>query len=194
LIDVEHWEDLTMSIEEILRAGARWFPGITAVSFLPYLLVWGVPSGPDWSGTLEAIAAMALWGVIALAVYAASAILHELLHAAAMLLVGVPAKSIRFGSRIREGVIYVHTDVPTSARAYRLVLVAPAILQGLLPIAAGTGYGRLWLVLYGYVMLASAIGDLAVFRLIRKLPPDAIVRDHPEQVGCRVLSRQTTAE
>ncbi|MEX1054534.1 MAG: DUF3267 domain-containing protein, partial [Rhodothermales bacterium] len=171
------WEELTLTMEEIARFGLRWFPWITAASFLPYLLAWGFPSGPAWSGTLDAVTEMAIWAAIGLSVYAVSAVVHELLHAAAMLLVGVPGKSIRFGGRIREGIIYVHTDVAMSARAYRVVLLTPAALQGVIPIVAGTALGWLWLVLYGYVMLASAIGDLSVFRLIREIPSDATVRD-----------------
>jgi hypothetical protein len=105
-----------------------------------------------------------------------------------MLLNGVPGSSIRFGAWLRQGAIYVHTSHPMPAPAYRTVLLAPGLIQGILPILLGTVIGDLTLLLYGYVMLVSAVGDLTVFHLIRRVPSDAIVKDHPDSVGCRVLT------
>lgn len=182
----ENWHDLTLTIDEVVRIGAKWFPVMTVVSFLPYFLLWGIPEGPNWSGAGEAIGDILIWIVLALAIYAVSAVLHELIHAGAMIVRGVPTSAITFGGRLREGIIYVHTSEVMSARSYRIVLVTPAILQGLIPVIVGTAAGVLWIVLYGYIMLASAIGDLAILHLIRRLPPESRVQDHPNDVGCRV--------
>ena len=183
----ENWHDLTLTINEVVRTGTKWFPVMTIVAFLPYFLLWGIPEGPEWSGTSEAIGDILTWTAIALLVYAASAVVHELIHAAAMIACGVPVSAITFGGRLKEGIIYVHTAEVLSARTYRIILITPAILQGIVPIIAGTASGLLWMVLYGYVMLTSAIGDLAILHLTRRLPADARVQDHPTDVGCRVL-------
>lgn len=182
------WEDRTLTIDQLIRMAGRWLPTMTALSILPYVLIWGFPSLPHWSGVGDAILAVLAWTLIGLGVYAVSAIVHEGLHVAAMLVMArVPMKSLRFGVRPSEGVLYVHSDCPMSAAAYRVVLLLPFFLQGLLPAAAGTLLGVGWLVVYGYVMIVSAIGDLAVLQLIRDLDRKARVRDHPQEIGCQVL-------
>lgn len=183
----EDLQTLTMTIDQVVRAGAKWFPVLTVLCFLPYLVIRGMPDGPAMTGVGDAALWLVKWSLIAAAVYAVSAVLHELLHAGAMVAAGVPITSIRWGGRLREGIIYIHTARPMSAKAYRIVLLTPAIIQGLLPAVAGTIAGPFWLVLYGYVMLLSAVGDLAVFQLIRHLPGHARLYDHPESVGCRVV-------
>lgn len=183
----EAWEEMTLSIDEVTRMGLRWLPAISVLSFLPLLMLHGFPdiTLPEsvWSGAIWAIK----WTAIAFVVYAISALLHEGIHVIAMFVfAGAPPSSIRFGARPRDGVLYVHTDRPMSANAYRGVLLLPAVMQGLLPIAYGTLEGTWWIVLYGYVMLVSAIGDLSILQLIRPLGGDDVVRDHPTGIGCLV--------
>ncbi len=183
-----NWKDLTLSIDQLVGIVGRWFPIITILSLLPYVLIHGLPPLPDWSGLADAALSVLFWSAIGLAVYAASAIVHEGLHVLAMLTVArVPISSLRFGARLSEGVLYVHSDRPMSVASYRIVLMLPAILLGILPAAVGTIEGIGWLVLYGYVMILSAVGDFAVLQLIRDLDAAATVRDHHQKVGCQVL-------
>ncbi len=181
------WKDLALSIDQLIGLFGRWALGITLITWLPYLLVNGLPGWPDWEGWGEAVSSILMWTAIGLFVYAVSALIHEVLHVAAMLLIArIPIGSLRFGARLSEGVLFVHTDQPMSARSYRVILIAPAVVQGMAPVVIGTMAGLGWLVLYGYVMLLSSIGDLAVFQLIRHLRGANIVRDHPSKVGCQV--------
>lgn len=183
-----NWKDITISIDQLVGIVGRWFPVITILSLLPYALINGFPPLPDWSGLADAVLSVLYWSAIGLAVYAASAIVHEGLHVIAMLSVaGVPISSLRFGARLSEGVLYVHTDRPMSVASYRIVLMLPAVVQGILPAAVGTIEGVGWLVLYGYVMILSAVGDFAVLQLIRDLDAAETVRDHHQKVGCQVL-------
>ena len=181
------WRDLTISIEQVIRLGLRWLPAITALSFVPYFVLNGLP-GVSWPDSVgEALLGGLIWTAAAVFVYGVSALLHEIIHVVGMIsFAQVPLSSIRFGFRPRDGVLYVHTDEPMSARAYRSVLLLPAVVQGILPVAYGSVLGIGWLVLYGYVMLLSAIGDLAVFQLIHHLESRDLVRDHPTAVGCQV--------
>lgn len=175
-----------------MRFGLRRLPLFTVLALVPVLVVHGLPDLAWPASILGALLDGLLWTLIAVFVYAVSAIVHEGIHVAAMLvLAGAPISSIRFGFRPREGVLYVHTSRPMSARSYRGVLLLPAILQGFLPLAYGTVAGTGWLVLYGYVMLVSSVGDFAVYRLIRHLDSNDLVRDHPTGVGCQVLVRDT---
>lgn len=189
-VEDEAWEEMTLSIDQVTKMGLRWLPAISILSFLPLLILHGFPDidlpGSAWEGVLRVIK----WTAIGFIVYAISALLHEGIHVIAMFaFAGVPPSSIRFGARPRDGVLYVHTDRPMSANAYRGVLLLPAVLQGLLPLAFGTLEGSWWIVLYGYVMLVSAIGDLAILQLIRPLDGADVVRDHPTGIGCLVRTR-----
>lgn len=183
----ERWRDVTLAVDDVVRLALRWLPFMTAGSFLPYLILWGLPGWPEWEGLGDALFSALAWTLVALLVYVVSALLHEALHVLAMIgFARVPISTIRFGMRLSEGVLYVHTTKPMSVRAYRTVLLLPGLLQGIVPLVAGTGMGVGWLVLYGYVMLVSASGDLAVLQLLRPLAPGDLVRDHPHAVGCRV--------
>lgn len=183
----KEWADLTLTIHQVLYLAGRWLPALTVLSFGPYLIIWGLPGLPIWPGVWETFSNSLLWTFAALLIYAASALVHEALHLVAMLVVArVPASSLRFGMRLSEGVLYVHSDRSMSARAYRIVLLLPAIALGLLPAAVGTIQGRGWLVAYGYVMLVSAIGDLIVLQLMRHVDARTHVRDHPDEIGCQV--------
>ncbi len=181
------WKDLTLSIDQVIGLGLRWLPAITAFSFLPYFLLQGLPdlSWPDSIG--RAFLRGIMWMVVGVLVYGVSALIHEAIHVIGMFaFAGVPPSSISFGFRPRDGVLYVHTDEPMSARAYRGVLLLPAAAQGVAPIVYASIGGVGWLAFYGYVMLVSAIGDLAIFQLIRHLDSRDRVRDHPTGVGCQV--------
>lgn len=181
------WADLTLSMREVLQRAGRWFPAITLGTFLPYLLIWGLPDLPEWTGLWPAVANILAFSLAAVLVYAVSALLHEALHVLAMVAFArTPISSLRFGARLSEGVLYVHSDRPMSARAYRIVLLLPGVVLGVLPTAMGFVQGSGWLILYGYVMVISAIGDLLVLQLMRHVDARAIVRDHPMEIGCQV--------
>ena len=183
-----NWRDLTLSLDQLIGIVGRWLPIITLLSFVPYALIHGFPSLPSWSGVGDAVGSILFWSAVGIGVYAVSALLHELLHVITMILVArVPISSLRFGARLSDGVLYVHSDRPMSATAYRIVLLVPAIVLGFAPAMVGTLAGIGWLVLYGYVMIASAVGDFAVLQLIRPLEASARVRDHPQEVGCQVF-------
>lgn len=183
------WRELTLTLEQVVRAGIRWLPALTAFSFLPYLVLQGLPELGSPDSVWNAVWSILKWTALAVVVYGISALAHEGIHVLAMFVfAGAPPSSIRFGFRPKDGVLYVHTDRPMTARAYRAVLLLPAFLQGVLPIAFGTVADVGWLVLYGYIMLVSAIGDLAVFQLIQPLESEELVRDHPTGIGCLVRS------
>jgi len=180
------WRDLTLTLEELLRPLGRWLLVLAALTLGLHVVLWGWPSfgglaAPTLIGTLV------VYTVAFLGVYAVSAVAHELLHALAMIMwARVPWRSIRFGVRWREGIAYVHTAVPMTVRAYRRVLALPGVAQGLLPAALGLALGHGWLTFYGFVMLASSVGDYAMLRLLQPLDADALVRDHPTEIGCQV--------
>jgi hypothetical protein len=115
-------------------------------------------------------------------------ILHELLHAIGWMVIGkVKWHDIEFG--IMSLTPYAHCKVPVSASTYRIGILLPGIVLGLIPGWIGCIVNNGWLVAFGLVMFVSAAGDLMVYWLIRDLPSSAQVLDHPSEVGCQVISR-----
>ncbi|WP_456428476.1 DUF3267 domain-containing protein [Rhodocaloribacter sp.] len=184
--DEAGWRDLTLTLDEVLRPVLRWMVYLAALTFGPYVALWGRPSF-DLGAWPSALGTVLVYTVVFAGVYAVSAVVHEGLHALTMALVaGVPWRTIRFGVRWRDGIAFVHSPVPMTVRAYRVVLAVPGVVQGLLPALTGLALGNGWLVLYGYVMLASALGDVVMLRLLAPLDGDVLVRDHPTEIGCQV--------
>ena len=184
----EHpWQDLTLSTSEVIARARRWVLYLTVFIFGPFIFFWGTPPLPGTGEILPFTKTALTKAFVFLVVYLFSAVVHELLHALAMVLYArAPVRSIRFGLRWREGVAFVHTDEPMTIRAYRVVLAFPGVVLGLLPTFAGLGVGNGWLTFYGFIMLVSAVGDMAVLQLLQPFDADRLVRDHPREVGCQV--------
>lgn len=116
-------------------------------------------------------------------------VLHEILHGAGWIWFGkVSSEAIRFGFHWKSLTPYVHCTVPVRAHAYRIALVLPALVLGVLPGIVGMIGGWAWLALFGALFLAAASVDLLVLWVIRALKGDVLVRDHPTRAGCIVLS------
>lgn len=147
---------------------------VTAAFFIPYALIWGSDS---------------LWAVFdgwLLLVLVLSVVVHEVLHAVGYTLVGrVSWREVRFGTKWL--MVYVHCRVPMTASAYRIAVVLPGVILGLVPGMMGLAWGNAWLTVYGTLMTISALGDLMILWLIRSVPGDVRVQDHPSAPGCQVL-------
>lgn len=177
------WRDVTLSLDALYQMAWRWLGLSAAVTLVPHVLVWGL----DLPGSGAEVVGVGAATVVFVAVYLASIPVHEGLHALAMWLAGgLGWSEIHFGARWREGIVYVHAARPMSLRAYRVVLLTPAVVQGVLPAAVGLALGAWWLTLYGFTLLASALGDVAIFGRLHGLRGDLLARDHPEAVGCQV--------
>src|SRR5690554_5370940 len=140
------WEDRTLTIEEVMQRSVPWWLWMAAAAFVPHFALHGI----GFPHSLGLFLARLFLLIVA---YAISAIIHELLHVVGMLLFGrVPLRSIRFGHRISEGVLYVHSREPMSARAYRGVLLLPGIVTGVVPTVIGIYVGSMWITVYGWMM------------------------------------------
>jgi hypothetical protein len=65
----------------------------------------------------------------------------------------------------------------------------PFILLGLLPYVVSFFIGSLWLMLFGTMLSAAAMGDVMIVWAIRHESPDALVYDHPSEAGCLVYHK-----
>jgi hypothetical protein len=122
-------------------------------------------------------------------VLALSLIGHELLHAVGFWLAGgVPLNRIKFGFSWQGFAPYAHCRDPLQTTAYRVSVVLPGLILGVLPGLVGVVLQQPLLLMWATLMLLAAGGDAAVLWAVRKVPSTAHVLDHPKKVGCQVLA------
>ena len=151
--------------------------------FVPYRLIWG-------RGLVDRFLTLTLPVSIGILILLLVSIgVHEWLHAAAFVRIGKVAKTaVQYGFSWKGMAPYAHCKAPMNASAYRIAVLLPGLLLGIVPGLLGVAAGVWWLVLYGTMMLVAAGGDTAVLLAMRHVPGDALVLDHPSQAGCLVLA------
>jgi hypothetical protein len=162
--------------------------GALAIAGVPFILLHG------WSALAQS-ARQFLHPVVALPVLVAGIVLHELIHGAAWAFYGKkPLTVIRFGINWRALAPYAHCPEPLDAGAYRLGAAAPGILLGALPAAIATWIGASWLIIAGLLFSVAAAGDILVLWIIRHVPSNLLVQDHPTRAGCIVYDSEISRE
>jgi hypothetical protein len=176
-IDANHMRDVSMPIDSLLKPAVALTIILLVLSLAPYVLLWGFAFNINTAEALLALLAIAFLIVA-----------HEALHAVGWILFGgVSVKSISFGVDRKTLSPYAHADVPMPATGYRIAVLLPGIVTGVLPVIIGTLIGHGWLTFVGAFMVTGAVGDLIVLWAIRAVPNSARVLDHPKNAGCYVL-------
>lgn len=119
----------------------------------------------------------------------AGALMHELIHAlswVAFTKKGI--KSFKFGFSKTDFSPYIHCTEPLKISVYRIGTIMPGIILGLVPVILSLFTGKTMMFLFGVFFLWAASGDFMVLWLIRKLDKNLLVQDHPEKIGCMVIS------
>jgi hypothetical protein len=115
-------------------------------------------------------------------------VIHELVHALTWgIFGGCGFKAVRIGFQWKTMTPFAQRLVPLTARAYRLGVVMPGFLLGVLPAMAGSWTGSPFLAGFGWCMALCSGGDVLVLFLLRGVKGSEWVEDHPEKAGCRVV-------
>jgi hypothetical protein len=124
---------------------------------------------------------LSLWLIPGLVV---GVLLHEAVHAIFWKVSsGLAWSQFTFGFKWEALAPYCHAKAPMPLRPYRIGALAPAVLTGLLPWLVALWIDSAPLALLGAVLISAAIGDFYVLWLLRDVPAEADVRDHPEKAG-----------
>ncbi len=116
---------------------------------------------------------------------------HEVLHALGWILAGrLPAARVGFGFKLRTLSPYAHLRGPVAARIYRIGVLLPLVTLGLVPYLAGILLQDRLVTIYGLFFILAAGGDVLVLWLLRGVPGESLVEDHPTRAGCLVHSPQ----
>ena len=172
--------DATISMERANVLGLAMIPAF-GVLVIAHGVAWGWGSVREGAGFVFSLKFFLPAFLIAIVV-------HEALHGLGFLAVGrAPRSAVHFGVHRATMSPFAGCRVPLRAWAYRVAVLLPGLALGAVPAAWGLATGTGWLTVWGVVMLIAAAGDLAAFWAMRSVPARALVLDHPERVGCRVV-------
>jgi hypothetical protein len=118
-------------------------------------------------------------------------VIHELIHGLTWAIAGhKPLSAIKFGIQWQTLTPYAHYRQPMEVQAYRLGVIMPLIVLGILPSLIGILTGNGWSMFFGFIFTLAASGDMLVLWLIRGVERGQLVQDHPTQVGCYLIETQ----
>lgn len=170
-------QDLSVSTVTILLH-ALWMTVIfLVVPLIPFSFIWGSdPLLGAFTNPVIILPALVL------------VIIHEVLHAMAWKLAGgLALRDFKFGIAWKTLSPYCHATKPMPISAYRVGVVVPGIVLGILPVVIATILGNGVLAILGALLTAGAVGDVYVLWLLRGVSKTARVIDHPTRAGCIVL-------
>lgn len=123
-----------------------------------------------------------LWAVLLFIVgYIGLIVLHEFFHLLGFRLFGgVPWKRMVVGVNLKMGVAYATTDQLMTNRAIRKALLLPFWTTGIVPAIIGLSIGSGLLIGLSALLIGGAAGDFAMYKELRKLPDEWLVKDDPQ--------------
>lgn len=109
-------------------------------------------------------------------------VLHELFHLLGFrVFAGVPWRKMIVGVNLKMGIAYATTDQMMTNRAIRKALLLPFWTTGVLPALIGLSMNNGILLGLAALLIGGAAGDFAMYRDLKKLPGDWLVKDDPEK-------------
>jgi hypothetical protein len=167
--------EYTMGFGKVNMIGLLFIFPVTAVFFLPFVLIWGYDTFNAGKEIFFNYFLIILLGGI---------IIHELLHG---LTWGIFAsngmKSIKFGMKWKYLTPYCHCKEPLKVKHYKLGAAMPLIVLGIVPSIAGLIIGHGGVVTFGILFTFAAGGDMIALYMLRKLDNNIYVSDHPKKMG-----------
>lgn len=154
------------------------------VFFGAFIALWGGDSIYSPDKAEEQVQAMSLGTIFMLVAIIVGIVVHELIHG---LVWGIYApsrfKSISFGVIWKMLTPYCHCSEPMKVKNYMKGALAPLVVLGIIPAAAGVAFASVAVTLFGVIFIASAAGDIMVAWRLRKEPAENTVLDHPSEAG-----------
>jgi hypothetical protein len=174
--------DLSISLAKANLVGIPLFLFSFLLVIVSYNLAWGIASllrSINEFMRIKTLIPLVISGVL----------LHEAMHAFGWMVFGrLPASAMKFGLELKTLTPYAHCRIPMRASAYRVGVVLPAVVLGILPAAVGVGTHQGCLTLFGALFLGAACGDLLCLWMMRGVQRDSLVRDHPTRAGCLIVN------
>lgn len=105
--------------------------------------------------------------------------MHEVIHAIAFFLAGVPIKYIRFGVIPKKFMLYCSVSQKVTPKAYSLSLIMPFIFLGIIPWALSMIFLNWKYSFLFAILISGSCGDLMMLTELLKYKNVKFVEDHP---------------
>lgn len=145
-----------------------------------YTRIWGIEA------YYESLSLLATDGVIVITLLIIGIVIHEAIHGLTWQWTTKEQVTIEYGFKWAMLTPYAHLKDAVPARAYRIGVLMPGFVLGLVPLAIAFLTGDTLFFWFGLIFTIAACGDLLVLWVIRRVPPDDLVEDHPQRIGCYV--------
>jgi len=153
---------------------------VTLFLLTPYLWIWGLESYNRVNNQL---------GIYLLVIILGGSILHELIHGLTWsFFLKRGFKAIKFGFMWKAIAPYCHCKDPIKVRYYRLGIIMPLLVLGIVPLILAIISGSGYLVIFGGFFTLGAGGDIFAMIMLRNFDGDIWVNDHPKKMGFYVLA------
>jgi hypothetical protein len=127
--------------------------------------------------------------------YLAGVVIHELIHGFfAMKFSKQGMKSIKFGIYWKFLTPYCHCKEPLTVKDYRIVLLSPLIILGIIPTIIGLIIGHNGIYGFGLLFILAAGGDLMIYWKLRNENKNALALDSPDKIGCIIYESEGSSE
>lgn len=157
---------------------------VTVIFLIPFIYIWGpieieITFKDGWFSIVEMV------GIFIIPV--GGIVLHEFIHGISWHYFGKkPWSTIKFGVNWKRLTPYTHCTELLTIRAYRLGIMIPGLVMGVIPVIVAFINGIDWLAILGAFFILSSASDFLVLFLLRNIPENYLAEDHPTKAGCYV--------
>ncbi|WP_332650781.1 DUF3267 domain-containing protein [Lysinibacillus sp. 54212] len=166
---------IQLDIKKIAKQNILWTIGLSIGLLLLNLFLQ-----PQ---SIHISASSIIWNVIFFVVlYVVLIILHEACHLLGFVLFGkTPFRSLSYGVDFEKGMAYATTSQPLPNYAMKKALLLPFWVTGVIPTFIGFWLNNNTVILVGAFLIAGAVGDIAMYKELRKFSKHAKVQDDPKE-------------
>jgi hypothetical protein len=173
--------DYSISLAKANIVGIPVFIMLAAAVTIPYGLAWG------WVALFLAFNEFMVLQIL-LPSLIVGIFVHEGLHGFGWSFFGKqPFRAVTYGFNWKTITPYAHCTVPLKASAYKIGTALPGIALGIIPGVVGVFLQNGFLTMFAAFFLGAASGDFLCLWLMRFIPSEATVVDHPTRAGCMVV-------
>ena len=150
---------------------------IFIIFYFLYFLIWG---------KLEIPYKFPYW-----LIYLIGVVIHELIHGLfAIKFRKQGIKSINFGISWKLITPYCHCKEALFVKDYRIVVLAPLIILGVIPGIVGLVIGLSFIYSFGIIFILAAGGDLLIIWKIRNESRNSLALDCSDKCGCEIYETE----
>lgn len=174
---------IELDLPDVARKGL-YLTGIALITLLVIQFILANAFGIDWR--IRSLIQLSIGYILLI-------ILHEFFHLLGFrVFAQVPWKRMKVGVNLKLGIAYATTDKFMSNGAIRKALLLPFWMTGILPALIGLYFGNGVILILAAFLIGGAAGDFAMYKELKKLPDDWLIKDDPELPRLYVYQTEQT--